>query len=40
MKLYMLKKELYGLNQAPRACNKTIYGFLNEVGFKKCVSKH
>lgn len=40
LKVYKLKKELYGLKQSPRAWNKRIDGFLNDVDFKKCVSKH
>lgn len=40
LKFYKLKKELYDLKEAPRAWNKRIYGFLKEVGFKKCVSEH
>ncbi|CAJ2633078.1 unnamed protein product [Trifolium pratense] len=39
-KVYRLKKALYGLKQAPRAWNKRIDKFLNEIGFKKCVTEH
>lgn len=31
---------MYGLKQAPRAWNKRIDGFLQEIGFRKCVSEH
>ncbi|CAJ2677087.1 unnamed protein product [Trifolium pratense] len=40
LKVYKLKKALYGLKQAPRAWNKRIDKFLNEIGFKKCVTEH
>jgi len=39
-KVYRLWKALYGLKQAPRAWNKRIDGFLNQIGFIKCVSEH
>lgn len=39
-KVFKLRKALYGLKQAPRAWNKRIDGFLQEIGFSKCVSEH
>ena len=39
-KVYKLHKALYGLKQAPRAWNKRIDGYLNNIGFSKCVAEH
>ena len=35
-KVYILKKSLYGLNQAPRAWYSRIDAYLLENGFEKC----
>jgi hypothetical protein len=39
-KVYKLHKALYGLKQAQRAWNKRIDGYLNNIGFRKCVAEH
>jgi len=39
-KVYRLKKTLYGLNQAPRAWNARIYGYLHQNSFTKCPYEH
>lgn len=38
--MYRLKRDLYGLEQALRAWNKRINGFLGTIGFIKCIYKH
>lgn len=39
-KVYRLKKVLYGLQQAPRAWNARIDGYLHQNGFTKCPYEH
>lgn len=39
-KVYRLKKALYGLKQEPRAWNKQIDGFLDKIGFVRCMFVH
>jgi len=36
--VYRLRKVVYGLNQAPIACNKRIDSFITSSRFTKCIS--